>query len=1195
MIESVLRFVIVSMAWMLAYAAEAEGKADALIAEWAFESLENGKLSDVAGENEARVHGGGITLGPGVLGKCAVFEGQHEIRVDRGPDFSNITRITLTAWVRPTRFDPYNEIFRKEDGERRVLFSFQENGTILALGLNIGGYIECDAPIDRSALLDGDWHHAAATFDGRTMRVYLDGVEIASLDRPGDISAGGPAQGCIGSSNGGECFQGGIDELRIYSEALSDAQIAELVSAGNARLGERLAAVEEQFTAIYVACDTFGETIGQTRKRLAESDMPPSGELSARFVRELRGKFPEEVKAFFQWTQMSSVDLLTTGANDSLVAQAKHFYELLTEYKPLTPAQWEKQTPEQLAKWKEADAFGERICLLSDQGESGHLSHEWIALICEMGPKIEFRPIVQEAVAPYQTPSTPETRDLTSEEAEEQLRRDWLHQVDGRPSAEQIRREIAWTNDLIRRLERQYGGLVDFAAEKTELELLESRMHELLQDDAELYFAVRRLKRTVMFSNPVIHFDKVLFVDMPYPAGSEWRHETRHRLGYMAVPGARLMILEGLSPEGHLTQLMPQEPLHGSFWRPDVSFDADRVLFCFKPHNEKAFHLYEINADGTGLRQITDGIFDDFDPIYLPDGEHIAFTTTRGHTYVRCMPPTNAFVLARCRLDGTKMYFISRNNEPDYLPSVMHDGRIIYTRWEYTDKPLWRAQGIWTVNPDGTQINTFWGNQSVWPDLLKDARQIPGSRRVMFTGSAHHDWFAGSVGILDPDKGFNFPYGLTKVTADTQWPESGNGPIDPVESPMYHAAGKYVGYYSPYPLSETDFLVSAEREGTGKFVLYLMDVDGNRELIYEGAHNIFHAMPLAPRPRPPVIVDRVEWPAEEERLKPKPGVLYSGNVYFGAPEVLRGKAKYLRVLNIDPKTYTYWHKRPYLSTGPVVSMVQSEGVKRIIGTVPIDSDGSVAFNAPSGMALHFQLLDENHLALQTMRSFVGVQPGEKRGCLGCHELHSRTPEVSGRPLALTRSPRDIDPPPWEDTTVSYDRYVQPVLDQYCGKCHQGEGEGRKTFDMTRRPGFLIFDEPYATITGRPTWGTPYQRPENPPPGFGIAGTLMVEGYSTVDPAAYKTPAPMTALSYRSRLIEIASSGKHNDVKVDPVNLQRLITWVDTMCPYRGHEEVRAIDDPVFQGVDWISIRPRIKTAPTIVRPGPIDNWEPPAE
>jgi len=590
-------------------------------------------------------------------------------------------------------------------------------------------------------------------------------------------------------------------------------------------------------------------------------------------------------------------------------------------------------------------------------------------------------------------------------------------------------------------------------------------------------------------------------------------------------------------------------------------------------------------VDGSGLVQLTDGPYADLDPIYLPDG-HILFSTTRSHTYVRCMPPTNAYVLARCDRDGRNVYLVSANNEPDYLPSVMDDGRVIYTRWEYTDKPLWRAQGLWTVNPDGTQVNTFWGNQSVWPDLLKDARVIPGSRRVMFTGSAHHNWFAGSVGIVDVDRGYNFPDGLTKITAAVPWPESGNGPVDPIESPRYHSSGAYPAYYSPYPLSEQDFLVSAERDG--QFRLYLMDVDGNRELIYEGVHNVFHAMPLRPRKRPPAIADRVAWPSRQERLSPKGGVIFSANVYQGAPPELRGKATHLRVLNIDPKTYTYWHKRPYISTGPVVSAVQSEGVKRILGTVPIEADGSVAFRAPPGMALHFQLLDEHGRALQTMRSFVGLMPGEQRGCLGCHESHSRTPEIRGPSRALVREPHPITPPPWGNDSVSYPRYVQPVLDAYCGKCHQGQGEAVKVLDLTRRPGFLNFDEPYMTLIGRPTWGKPYESPENPPPGWGIADTLMVEAYGKTDPAGYQTPQPMTRLSYKSRLVRRCSSGEHHGVKVDAISLQRLIAWVDTMCPYWGEEEVREIPDPEFQGVDWLAIRPRIKTAPKIVRPGPVD-------
>jgi len=161
-------------------------------------------------------------------------------------------------------------------------------------------------------------------------------------------------------------------------------------------------------------------------------------------------------------------------------------------------------------------------------------------------------------------------------------------------------------------------------------------------------------------------------------------------------------------------------------------------------------------------------------------------------------------------------------------------------------------------------------------------------------------------------------------------------------------------------------------------------------------------------------------------------------------------------------------------------------------------------------------------------------------------------------------------------------------EKYCYECHTGEGKGRPKLDLTPSPGRLGFDQSYWLFTGNPAWGRRYESPKDPPAGFGIADMLMVEGYDQRDPAGYATPPPMTKLSYRSRLIERASSGKHHDVKVDPESLLRLILWVDTMAPYRGSEEVRAIPDPEFQGVDWLSIRPRIKTAPTITRPGPVD-------
>jgi len=1158
-----------------------------LLAHWTFNEAAGATARDRAGSTGARDARAQRPLPrvTGVHGNAIELRGEHALAVALGPDLAAAAAgLSIAVWARPAELGGFREIFRQEC-DARILFSFQENGTILSFGLNAGGYVECDAPIDPARLLDGNWHHCAAVFDGAAMRVYLDGAPIGVLERAGPATLDPAAPAHIGSLSGKrEHFQGALDDLRIYSEALEAQEIARLHRAGRARLEERARGLQQALGEFYRREATFAETLARAGAILRAGRAAFDRELAGAFTRALAADFPEESRRLGAVTGAHPLDYLASAGDGLQTRAAEHAVELLMEYAPLTPEQKADATLAEREHWRAAEAIRARLDDLKSRGEAARDAPDWIQIVLDAGPMITPRPATHEAVAPYVRPETPATRTLSAAEADAALRRDWLYQADGSPTPERILREIEWARKLARRIAP--AGAPDLAPELAELDTLAARAAVLKAPDAELYCAVRGVKRAIAFKNSVVDFDKVPFVDMPYPQGSEWPHETRHRLGYMAVPGGRLLVLEGLSPAGRLAQLMPKAPLHGSFWRPDLSWDGRQVLVCFKPHNEKSFHLYEIGIDGEGLRQLTKGPFDDLDPIYLPDGKHLMFSTTRAHTYVRCMPPTNAYILARCDRDGRNIYLISRNNEPDYLPSVLDDGRVIYTRWEYTDKPLWRPQKLWSVNPDGTQAAMFWGNQSVWPDLVKDARQIPGTTRVMATGSAHHNWFAGSVAIIDIAAGLNFPYGITKVTADVAWPECGNGPVDPIESPEYHASGKYGAYYSPYPLGEHDFLVSAERNG--KFVLLLMDTEGNRELVYEGTHHIFHAMPVRARPAPPVIPDRVAWPAREDRLRPAGGTIYSANVYEGTPAELHGKARFLRVLSIDSKTYTYWYKRPYISTGPVVSAVQSEGVKRILGTVPIEPDGAVAFRAPAGRALHFQLLDERGRALQTMRSFTGVMPGERRGCLGCHELHSRAPANEPAGGALAAPVRAIAPPPWSDVTVSFPRYVQPVLDTYCGKCHQGEGEARATLDLTSRPAFDVFTEPYLTLIGRPTWGRPYERPADAGPGFGIANVLMVEGFGTLDPRAYVTPPPMTHLSYNSPLIEIASSGAHHGVKVDEVSLARLVAWIDAMCPYMGDDEIRRIEDPVFQGVDWLAIRPRIRTAPVIVRPGPVD-------
>ncbi|MBT3381976.1 MAG: hypothetical protein HN742_25700 [Lentisphaerae bacterium] len=774
------------------------------------------------------------------------------------------------------------------------------------------------------------------------------------------------------------------------------------------------------------------------------------------------------------------------------------------------------------------------------------------------------------------------------------LERDWLLQAGNKPTVARALQEITWARELATRLSQQ-APKPSLSAELRELVELEARSKTGGLDVSELYLAVRRVKRAIFLKNPAVDFSGVLLVDNPYPQD---RHESGHRHGYRAGSGkGKLLVLEGLSPDSRVRSLVPEDNA-GFLWRPDVSFDASKIVFCLMPEGDTSFHLHEVNVDGTGFRQLTFGDYDDLDPIFLPDGK-LLFTTTRAHTYVRCGPTHHSPVLARCDSNGKNIYVISRNSEPDYLPTLLPDGRIMYTRWEYTDKEQQRVQSLWTMNPDGTGVAAFWGNQSVWPDMLVEPRPIPGSNRIMFTGVGHHMWFEGSIGIIDPAKGMNYPHGITKVTAEIRWPEVGNGPAERAETNAYCPA-PYPAYKTPYPIGPEDFLVSILHPNTKRFSLYLMDLSGNRELIYTGQHNVWHAVPLTPRPRPPVIPNQVAWPpigADQPPLED--GVMYSASVFEGDPLLPRDKVRYLRVLHIEAKTYTPW-KKTFGPSGPAISISQADGVKRIMGTTPVESDGSICFKAPPGKALHFQLLDKDFRCIQTMRSFTGVMPGETRGCVGCHEGRRSTPVDTEGGAAMRRGPLALTPTPWgADVSIGYERFVQPVLDTYCGRCHQGDGRARGKLDLTWRKATTVaartgrtvedFNEPYVTLMGGgATWfrAVGKQLTNNHGLPVAMSGCLLVEGFGGRNPAALATLKPMTHLSSASLLIDKAMDEKHLGRKMDADSLRRLVSWVDANGPYLGEEEIRQMPDPTPR-TRWPRpvpvVQPRLKTAPRINR------------
>ena len=838
--------------------------------------------------------------------------------------------------------------------------------------------------------------------------------------------------------------------------------------------------------------------------------------------------------------------------------------------------------------------------------------------------------------------------------SELQQKVDWLFQTEEEDLLTRTGKEIIWTREMIDRLQER-AEVIDLSGELAALKRIEQQasVEATAIDGSQtqtLYFDIRALKRQVMLKSPEIDFSKIICVDAPYTHRSpdshgtyrqtEWVHESRFRSEMCASHGAKLVVLESFAQAPAPRQLAPTDGFGqpGAMLSFDLSFDGDRALFCMKPEDEKAYHLYEIGIDGNNFRQITFGGYSDIDPVYLP-GDRYLFLSTRAEVYAQCGMWARSYIMTRCDADGKNIHILSPGTEPEFSPSLLDDGRVLSTRWEYIDKFANRIQSLWTMRTDGTAAATFWGNQTEHPDHLGEARQIPGTSKVMFTGFGHHDVWVGCIGIVDPKVGLNFSHGIWKVTQEMPWPEVGDGPIPtPGLTEQYHTSGKYAAYKTPYPLSEELFLVSA-RTGAmwiggmrsahdptiGHFKLYLMDIYGNRELIYEGDKNVLYAQPVRPRQRPRLLPDMADMPgSEKDHPTIRPAVLVSNNIFESAPPEVHERGKYLRVVESMPKNYsvgivhsggkpfgsdgpnTAWGswgekflqgKTPTPTTditwgdasvvqGPVTSVTGPLSVKQVHGIVPIREDGSVSFEAPPCRMLYFQVLDEHYRAVHTMRSWVSARPGEYRGCTGCHESHSSTPVI--QPVMARTTPDAIQPPPWGVHSLSYVKDIQPIFDRACAECHQGDGEAVETLNLTLRPDESktqstmggvqrwggIFPEPYLTLTlGRDHHhfrGTP-----------GVEASRNCVALPSTRLTRYDTLPPLTYLSPKSKLIANAMNDERCGSNLSPEDLRMLIAWVDLWAMFRSDEEIREIEDAPNEWFPLWTYPPKTKTAPRV--------------
>ncbi|MDR2469090.1 MAG: hypothetical protein LBD27_01235, partial [Tannerella sp.] len=595
---------------------------------------------------------------------------------------------------------------------------------------------------------------------------------------------------------------------------------------------------------------------------------------------------------------------------------------------------------------------------------------------------------------------------------------------------------------------------------------------------------------------------------MPNPT-TDYRHYSKHRVQYITGGRSRLFPHVGgklcmYDLNTKKTEVILSDST-GSIRDPQVHYNGEKILFAYCPSGKEQFHLYEINIDGSGLRQITDGDCDDIEPTYTADG-NIVFVSSRANRWVQCWN-TPVAILYGCDADGKNMHPLSANVEHDNTPWPLPDGRILYTRWEYVDRSQVHYHHLWTINPDGTRQSVFYGNLHPG-DVFIDAKPVPGSPKIVTSLSPGHGRpeHAGYIGLIDSRLGPDDKKAAAKIS-------------------------KHADYRDPWAFSEEAFLAAKGAQ------MILMNGKGEEQTLFELPEEWKSRQLLIHEPRPLIRRNLENKIASTVKPDEHGGRLMLMNVYAGRnmEGVRQGEIKKLLILESLPKPINFTGGMEPLTYGGSFTL------ERIIGTVPVEEDGSAHFELPAMRSFFFVALDENDRSVKRMQSFVSVMPGELTSCIGCHEQRTESFDhiIKRNPLAVRRAPspitviadfRGIDGAGnrLSNSTgipdvIDFPRDVQPVLDAHCIKCHSPEKRsGGVSLVGDRAPMYSIS---YYTITAK---------------------SLVADGRNL----AKSNYPPRTLGSGGSRLLDFCD-GSHHNAKLSECEQAVIRLWCETGATYPG--------------------------------------------